>query len=259
MKIIDTHIHLDLKQFNHNLNDILDRARKSGITKFIIPCIETHKVAKILSLCENNKDIYFAAGTHPNYIESFNKVELENLIKHEKCISVGECGLDWFRIPTGADIKEVKFNQIRIFREQIELAIKYNKPLILHSRDTDEEMLSTLLYYKDSLPGGVIHCYVGSEKLLELEKYGFYFGIGGILTYSSAVDLRENVKKIPLNKIVLETDGPYLTPSQAKNRTKINEPSFIPYIIKDLSKILSIEENNLADICFNNTNKLFKF
>lgn len=253
--IIDTHIHLDLNHFNKDLDLVLKRAKERRVDKFIIPAIESNKMKRILEIVEENENIYFSAGQHPNYLEEFDIEAIEKLIAHPKCVAIGECGLDWYRIPKGANKEEIKEKQIKMFEEQILLSIKYKKPLILHSRDTDEDMINTLMKYKDSLCGGVIHCYVGSNKLLELLKYGFYFGIGGVLTYANAKELKMNLKKIPLNRIVLETDGPFLTPSGANE--KRNEPSFIPLIIKSMSNILGKDIKDIEEQTYKNSLKLF--
>lgn len=253
--ITDTHVHLDTKKFNKDIKEVLNRARNRGVQRFIIPAIESNNMKGIIELCEKNDDIFFSTGNHPNRPQDFDIKEIEKLISHDKCVAVGECGLDWFRIPKGARIEDVKKEQFELFEKQIQLSIKHNKPLILHSRDTDEDMVNTLLKYKDDLVGGVIHCYVGSEKLLELEKYNFYFGIGGVLTYKSAKDLRKNVKKIPLDKFLIETDAPYLTPEP--HRGKRNEPSFTREVLTELSKILNIEEELLERTIEDNTNRLF--
>jgi len=253
--ITDTHVHLDLKKFKNDLDKVLKRARNKGVGRFIIPAIESDNMDDIIKISEENKDVFFSTGNHPNYTHKFNLDKTEKYAVHPKCVAIGECGLDWFRIQKGTDIKEVKAKQIAIFEEQIKLSIKYKKPLILHSRDTDDDMVNTLLKYKDKLVGGVIHCYIGSEKLLELEKYNFYFGIGGIVTYKSAVELRKNIKKIPLNKILIETDAPYLSP--VPHRKERNEPGFTRNILTELAVLLEIDEKKLEDIITDNTNRLF--
>ena len=183
--MIDTHIHLDLKIFNKDLGQVIQNAKKAGVNKFIIPAIESNNMNNILEIVKEYKEVYFASGNHPNRMDSFNEFQIEGLLSHEKCVAVGECGLDWFRIPNGANIEEVKSQQKEYFRRQIELSIKYNKPLILHSRDTDDDMYNVLMEFKGKLAGGVIHCYVGSEKLLKLANEGFYFGLGGVLTFKN--------------------------------------------------------------------------
>lgn len=255
--IIDTHIHLDLNKFDKDLDETIKRAKDKGVDKFIIPGIESTKMNKIIKIVEKYKDVYFSTGNHPNHLDSFNIKEIEKHISHEKCVAVGECGLDWYRIPNGTNINDIKKQQIEIFEEHIKLSNKYKKPLILHSRDTDEDMFNTLIKYKDELVGGVIHCYIGSLKLLELEKYNFYYGIGGIVTYPSALDLRNNLKRVPFHKLLLETDGPFLTPKQKKGFR--NEPSYIPYIVDEMSKLLHIDKNILENKIYKNTERLFKF
>lgn len=255
--IIDTHTHLDLNKFNKDLDDVIKRAKEKGINKFIIPAIECTKMDKIIELSEKYDEIYFSTGNHPNHLDGFDIKIIEQYVSHKKCVAIGECGLDWYRIPNGANINDIKKKQIELFEQQIELSIKYNKPLILHSRDTDEDMFNTLMKYKDSLVGGVIHCYVGSEKLLELEKYNFYYGIGGVVTYQSAIELRNNLKRIPFHKLLIETDAPFLTPQQKKGQR--NESSFTPLILNEISKLLKIDKNVIENKIYKNTERLFNF
>jgi len=253
--ITDTHVHLDTKRYNKDINQVLERARNKNVQRFIIPAIDSSNMAGILELCENNKDIYFATGHHPNRLDNFNIDTIEKYVSHEKCVAIGECGLDWYRIQKGANIDDVKKAQKEVFELQIKLSIKYKKPLILHSRETDDDMVDTLMKYKDELVGGVVHCYVGSEKLLELIDYNFYFGIGGVVTYKSATELRENVKKIPFSRLLLETDGPYLTPEP--HRKKRNEPVYTVEVLNELSNILGIKKETLETVIDENTNRLF--
>lgn len=253
--ITDTHVHLDTKRFKKDIDETIKRAKDKGVTRFIIPAIESDNMEGIIKLAEEYNEIYFSTGNHPNRIDSFDIKEIERYVSHEKCVAIGECGLDWYRIPKGAKIEDVKKKQKEVFEEQIKLSSKYNKPLILHSRETDDDMIETLMKHKDILVGGVVHCYVGSEKLLELEKYNFYFGIGGVITYSSAVELRENVKKIPFSKLLIETDAPYLTPQ--KYRGKRNEPSYTREVLSEMSKILGISEPSLEKVIQENTDRLF--
>lgn len=251
--IIDTHVHLDVKKFSKDVHDVIARAKDRGVGKFIIPAIKSSDMLRILDLVEKYDDIYFASGNHPTSPDDFNIKEIEKLVTHEKCVAVGECGLDYFRV--SKNDKQAIYNQKIMFESQLELACEYKKPLILHSRDTDVDMYKSIYRYKDDLVGGVIHCYVGSKKLLELEKFGFYFGIGGVLTYNSAVELREEVKNISLERLLLETDAPYLTP--APNRNKRNEPAYTSDVLKELSSILKIDVNELETQIEKNTMSLF--
>jgi len=251
--ITDTHIHIDRKEYNSIREEMLNRSRKVGIERFIIPTVDSNKVSKIVELSENNNDIYFAIGHHSNTIEKINDKNITDLISHKKCIAIGECGLDWFRIKKGINKNEEKKRQIKLLKQQIFLSMESNKPLILHTRGAEKE-IAELLYEYNNLKG-VIHCYVGSKELLRLIEKGFYFGIGGVLTYKSAKDLKKNIKKIPIDKLVLETDGPFLTPEPY--RKKINESSYIPIILNELSNILGKNKIELEKIIEENTNRLF--
>ncbi len=250
---IDTHTHLDLKQLNHRLHDIVKDANENNVKKFIIPGIESTKLKKISQIASMYKDIYFAAGNHPNRLDSFDINQIRQYSHYEKCVAIGECGLDWFRIPKDADLNEIKTKQIDIFKKQIDIAISVRKPLILHSRDTDQEMYDTLKPYFGKVTG-VIHCYVGSELLLELTKHGFYVGLGGIITYPNN-NIVKILKNIPLDRIILETDSPYLTPKPFQN--KLNEPKYIKNIFEFLATQLNYEKSDLELIIECNTNNLF--
>ena len=253
--IIDSHVHLDTKRFNKDIDEVIQRAKDKGVNKFIIPAIESDNMDGIIKLCEKYDEIYFSSGNHPNRLDSFDMKNIEKYISHEKCVAVGECGLDWFRIPKGSNLNDIKKRQIEVFEEQILLSSKYNKPLILHSRDTDKEMMETLMKHKNILVGGVVHCYLGSENLLKLKDYNFYFGIGGIVTYKSATELRDNLIKVPLDRIIIETDAPYLTPGS--NRKLRNEPSFTPIIVKEVSILLNMSVEMTEKVTYENTERLF--
>lgn len=250
---IDTHTHLDLKQLNSRLHDIVKDANENNVKKFIIPGIESTKLKKISQISSIYKDIYFAAGNHPNRLDSFDINQIRQYSHYEKCVAIGECGLDWFRIPKNSDLNEIKNKQIDIFKQQIEISKTTKKPLILHSRDTDQEMFDTLKPYFGKVKG-VIHCYVGSELLLELTKQGFYVGIGGIITYPNN-NILKILKKIPIEKILLETDSPYLTPKPFQN--KLNEPKYIKNIFNFLAEELNFNKNDLESIIEYNTKSLF--
>lgn len=253
--ITDTHCHLDVKPLFQDVESILNDAREKGVSRFIIPAIESNNMEKIIYLVEKHSDVFFSTGNHPNRLDHFNEKEIEKFISHEKCVAVGECGLDWYRIPKSSNIEDIKEKQITVFKKQIELSIKYKKPLILHSRDTDDDMLSVLKPYGSSLVGGVIHCYVGSDKLLSLQKYGFYYGIGGVATYKSAKDLDRNLRRLPIERIVLETDAPYLTPEPYRGKT--NKPEYTVEVLEHIAKIKGANVNYLKSKIQENTNKLF--
>jgi len=165
--------------------------------------------------------------------------------------------LDYFRLPKDELQKEQeKKLQKDIFEKQLKLAVKYKLPVIVHIRDASRDSLELLLKYANDLVGGVLHCYNASEILLSLSKYNFYFGIGGVVTFKNAKKLVEILPKIPLDKLLLETDSPYLTPHPY--RGKLNNPSYTTHILEKMANILDIPKSELEKIIFDNTKRLFK-
>ncbi len=182
---------------------------------------------------------------------------MEKYINHPKCIAVGECGLDYFRLPDNEEEKKANIaKQKEVFIAQIEFAKKVKKPLIVHIRDASNDSRQILMDYDAKQVGGVLHCYNASEHLLPLSDYGFYFGIGGVLTFKNAKKLVEVLPKIPQDKLLLETDGPYLTPHPY--RGKRNEPLYTTHVADKVSELLNLSKNEVNKITTNNAVTLFK-
>ena len=257
--IIDTHCHLDSKVYDPDLDKILDEARNLGLKGFIIPGADINDLPKAAKIAHENSDIFFAAGVHPYDKESFSIEILRNFAKDEKCVAIGECGLDYFRLPKDESEKiKDKEDQKRIFLAQLDLAVELKKPVILHIREANEDSFNILKEYAPKLEAGaILHCYNASPLLLELCKFGnFYFGIGGVLTFKNAKNLVEILPKIPFNRIVIETDAPYLTPEP--NRGKRNEPAFTTFVAKKIAEILNLEFEVVCEKTSNNAKRLFK-
>ena len=254
--IIDTHIHLDDKRYNEDLNDVLIRAREGGVKRFIIPGADPSTLARAINIAESYNDVYFAVGVHPYDLETFNSLDFEKYVHHEKCVAIGECGLDYFRLEGSEEDKcKEKERQKSVFSAQIKLAKKYKKPLIVHVRDASRDSKQILLDCNASEVGGVLHCYNADSELLSLANDGFYFGIGGVLTFKNAKKLVNVLSKIPQEKLLLETDGPYLTPSP--HRGKRNEPLYTTLVADKMAEILEIELEKIKNITTNNALKLF--
>ncbi len=255
--IIDTHCHLDDGRYADDLDEVFKKAEKSGVKAFIIPGADLKTLPRAVAISENYKNCYFAVGVHPYDMDDFDIDKLKEYIVHPKCVAVGECGLDYFRLPKDESEKEeVKRKQKEVFIAQIELAREYKKPLIIHIREASSEAKKIIKEFADEKNGGVLHCYNASEILLELEKKNFYFGIGGVLTFKNAKKLVEIVPKIPLEKIILETDSPYLTPHP--HRGERNEPSYTALVLEKLAYILDINQNMLENRLFENSVELFR-
>ncbi|MDH5465371.1 MAG: TatD family hydrolase, partial [Thiovulaceae bacterium] len=207
--IIDTHIHLDNERYDEDLNEVLDRAREQGVKRFIIPGAEPKDLPKAQALSREHDDVFYSIGAHPYDIQHYDESYLLKFANDAKCLAVGECGLDYFRLPEDETEKQTeKEAQAVVFRAHIKLAITLNKPLIVHIRDASDDAKRILLEEGAGKVGGVLHCYNADEQLLSLADENFYFGIGGVLTFKNARKLVQVLEKIPKEKLLIETDGP---------------------------------------------------
>ncbi|MCX2682374.1 TatD family hydrolase [Campylobacter sp. MIT 21-1685] len=255
IKIIDTHCHLDNESFFDDLNELLIHSFKNGIAKIIIPGANMKDLPRARELSQRYEQIFFAVGVHPYELESFDEELFREFVQDEKCVAIGECGLDYFRLEGTQSKKELQVKkQKTCFIRQLELAREFQKPVIIHSREANADTFELLNFSKD-LQGGVLHCFNASKHLLELAEKGFYFGIGGVLTFKNARNLVEILPQIPREKLLLETDAPYLTPEPF--RGKRNEPLLTHYVARKMSEVLQIPHNELLELCFENSNNLF--
>lgn len=226
--------------------------------KVIIPAASLEDLPRAVQISQTYENVYFSVGIHPYDIKSFNIDELKKHISHPKCIAVGECGLDYYRLEGSEEEQQAeKQLQAEVFIKQIELSKEYKKPLIVHIRDASNDSLEILNKYASDELGGVLHCYNADSQLLVLAKKNFYFGIGGVLTFKNARKLIEVLPKIPLDKILLETDAPYLTPHPFRGTR--NEPAYTKLVCDKVAEILNIPTQEIEDLTTNNANKLFKF
>ena len=254
--IIDTHVHLDDERYRDDLDIVLKRAREGGVERFIIPGADPKNLTRAMEIAQNNSDVYFAIGVHPYDMEAFDAALFEKYINHPKCVAVGECGLDYFRLEGSDEEKQrEKEKQKEVFIAQIEIAKKYKKPLIVHIRDASRDSKEILLAHGAKEVGGVLHCYNADEELLSLAKERFYFGIGGVLTFKNAKKLLHALPKIPEDRLLIETDGPYLTPTP--HRGERNEPLYTTFVAKKMSELLEIQLENIEKITTQNALKLF--
>ena len=210
-----------------------------------------------IALAEKYEEVYFAVGIHPYDIDSYNEDTMNNYINHPKCIAVGECGLDYFRLPEDEIEKQENIKkQKEVFIAQIEFAKKVNKPLIVHIRDASNDSREILINHNAKQVGGVLHCYNASEHLLPLSEHNFYFGIGGVLTFKNAKKLVEVLPKIPKEKLIIETDAPYLTPHP--HRGERNDPYYTVFVAQKMAELLELTQSEIENLTTNNAKKLFK-
>ncbi|ALV24895.1 ssDNA/RNA exonuclease, 3' - 5' specific [Campylobacter iguaniorum] len=252
--IIDTHCHLDDERYASDLDDVISAATKENVKKLIIPGADINDLPKACKIAQTYENVFFAAGVHPYEVGGYDRAKLLEYAIHPKCVAIGECGLDYFRLPDSG-VDEYKARQKEVFIDQIKLACELKKPLIVHIRDANEDSLNILKEYQDSLVGGDLHCFNASPILLEL-KEKFYYGIGGVLTFKNAKKLVEILPQIPLNRLIIETDGPYLTPEP--HRGSRNEPKFTNLVAKKMADILNLTKEEIEEITTKNAHTLFK-
>ncbi|KLE03450.1 TatD family hydrolase [Aliarcobacter butzleri L353] len=208
-------------------------------------------------MAEKYNEVYFAVGIHPYDIDMYDENIMEKYVNHPKCIAIGECGLDYYRLPEDEEEKLANIKkQKEVFISQIEFAKKYKKPLIIHIREASNDSRQILIDYNAKEVGGVLHCFNASEHLLPLAEHNFYFGIGGVLTFKNAKKLVEILPKIPKDKLLIETDAPYLTPHP--HRGERNEPYYTIFVSSKMSELLNISDMEIQNLTTNNAKKLFK-
>ena len=246
--IIDTHTHLDNEKFIKDVDEVINRAIKNGVKKFIIPAADPKDLPRAIELAQKYDEIYFAVGVHPVDIDKFDEKLIINFINHPKCVAVGEIGLDYHWVK---DEKQ-RNKQIKYFHRQIELALEYNKPIIVHIREASEDSLKVLEKYPNIK--GVLHCFNAAEQLLRL-KNNFFYGIGGVITFKNARKLINIFPKIPKNRVVIETDAPYLTPHPF--RGKRNEPMYTVYVRDKIAELWGVDKKVVEEITTKNAKGLF--
>ena len=252
-QLIDTHTHLYVKSFKNDVDPVINRAREAGVSRFYLPAIDSSETDSLLQLEEKYPGICVAMmGLHPCSVKEDVETELknvENWLSKRKFVAVGEIGLDYYWDKTFID------QQKQAFHRQIEWALQYDIPIVIHSRNSIDDCLDIVGQHQKGKLKGIFHCFTESlnsaKKIMEL---GFYMGIGGVLTYKNS-GLAEVVKEIPMEYLVLETDSPYLTP--VPFRGKRNESSYLKYVAEKLADVKGISLEDVAKITTTNAEKIF--
>ena len=252
--MIDSHCHLDHEYLFKNLDQILIRSKEVGIKKILTICTTFESFDIIKKLVKKDIIIFGTYGIHPHEAKNY-KVTAETIAKkinmNEKIIGIGETGLDFYYNLSDKD------DQIQSFEEHIKASIKLNIPLIIHSRNAEDEMMEIFNKYKKNNLKILMHCFTGSKNFVEnLLDFNVYFSASGIITFNNSNELQEVFRFTPLEKTLIETDSPYLTP--VPHRGKKNEPSFVKFTAEKLAKIKNISSSDLAKITTTNFNRLFK-
>ena len=253
MKFIDSHTHLYLDDFKDDIGDVIDRAVSAGVEKFYLPAIDSTETQRLLDLERKFPGkCYAMMGLHPYSVKDNYKEELKTVkewLGKRNFAAIGEIGLDFYWDKTFTQ------QQYESFEQQIEWALEYNLPIVIHTRNAMAETIEVVKKYSAKGIKGIFHCFSGSHQdAMDIVSMGFYLGIGGVLTYKNS-GLAEVIKQVDLNSIVLETDSPYLTP--VPYRGKRNESSYIKIIAEKLAQIKNISVEEVALITTANAEGIF--
>jgi TatD DNase family protein len=252
-KIIETHCHLDYLK-DKPLIEILKEASLAGVEKIITIAVEPDNFDSVKNLAEEHEEIFFSQGTHPHDAKHSTTSSLaivKERCSHKKMVAVGEIGLDYHYNHSPQE------TQISVFKEHLEIAIEMNKPIVVHSREADEDMITILKEYAPRLQRkGVIHSFSSGPELAKIAiELGFYLGFNGIITFKKSQNVRDIVAICPLDRILLETDAPFLTP--VPHRGRENAPCNLPHILEKVAEIKNIPALEIAETCYQNSLNLF--
>lgn len=251
---IDTHCHIDGEEFDEDREAVITRAREAGVCKVMVPAIDLASSERIIKLCSQYPDyLYPMVGLHPEEVRADWREQLAAIKPYLEpgIIAIGEVGLDFYWS------REFEGEQQEAFEEQVRWSVETQLPLMIHCRKAQNELVAILKKYEKELPGGVFHCFTGNEieaqQLLQFDR--FVLGIGGVLTFKKSHLPEVLPKVVPLDRIVIETDAPYMAP--VPMRGKRNEPAFTQYVLQKLAESYGINEKALAEKTNANVQRIF--
>ena len=251
--LFDTHVHLNADQFEDDVEEVIANAKEAGVNRMVVVGFDEKTINKALELVEKYEFIYAAVGWHPVDAVDFEERHIEwikELSAHPKVVAIGETGLDyhWDKSP--------KETQKAAFRKQIQLAKEVKMPIIIHNREADNDVVEILKEENASEVGGIMHCFAGSLEIAEAcLDMNFYISFGGPVTFKNAKQTKEVAKAIPLDKLLIETDAPFLAPHPF--RGKRNEPAYVKLVAEEISRLKEITYEEVAEQTTQNANKLF--
>ena len=250
--LFDTHVHLNSKLYEEDLHEVIERAVEAGVTKMAVIGFDIPSSQRAIELAQQYEFIYAVVGIHPSDAKTVTDVtwpELIEMLKHPKVVALGEIGFDYYH--------DTSFNDIQrdVFMKQLEIAKKIDIPIVIHMRDSVQDTYEVLRDYAKGL-SGVCHCYSGDiEMLSKFLELGFYIGLDGPVTFKNAHSVHEIAKAVPLERLVIETDGPYLTP--APYRGKRNEPVYITYIAETIAQLKGVSYEEVCRVTTENALRLY--
>lgn len=253
--LIDSHCHLSSEEIYADLKNIMERAQRTGVTGFLNAGGKFDELPKQLEICDRFENVWTVTGVHPHDAVNYAGVSAEDVLKnteHNKVVAIGECGLDYFYDFAPRDV------QIKVFRQMIKAAQESRLPLIVHTREADDDTIELLREaYLQKPFTGEIHCYSSSLKLAEEAlKIGFYISASGMITFKNAETLRQSFKDVPLERLLVETDSPYLAPIPM--RGKVCEPAYVAITAKALAEVKGVSFEEICELTTQNFFALFQ-
>ena len=251
--MIDSHCHLDHDPLFGDLNEVLSRAKNEGLKKLLTICTSDESFKNIQKILDIDEIIYGTYGIHPHEAKNYKVTKndiIKNISKHPKLIGIGETGLDFYYNNSQKSV------QIESFKKHIEASLETDVPIIVHSRNAETETFEMLNKYRDKKPKILMHCFTGSYNFFKnMEKLNSYFSASGIITFKNSYDLQKTFSKIPNDRLLVETDSPFLAPIPM--RGKKNEPSYIKYTINKLAELKNVNVNEMINLTSKNFENLF--
>ncbi|MDO7485564.1 TatD family hydrolase [Peribacillus frigoritolerans] len=251
--LFDTHVHVNAEQFNEDLEDVIERAKEAGVNNMVVVGFDRPTIIRAMELIEAYDFMYAAVGWHP--VDAIDMTEedlqwIEELSNHPKVVAIGEMGLDYHWDKSPKDV------QMEVFRKQIRLAKKVGLPIIIHNREATADIVNILKEEEASRVGGIMHCFSGSaETALECINMNFYISLGGPVTFKNAKKPKEVAAAVPLDRLLIETDCPYLAPHPY--RGKRNEPSYVKLVAEQIAEIKQLTIEEVSQATTENAKKLF--
>lgn len=254
MMLFDTHAHLNAEQFDTDLEEVITRAKAEEVERIVVVGFDKPTITRAMELIEEYDFIYAAIGWHP--VDAIDMTEedlswIKELSSHEKVVAIGEMGLDYHWDKSPKDVQK------EVFRKQIALAKEVNLPIIIHNRDATEDVVTILKEEGAEEVGGIMHCFTGSAEVArQCMDMNFYISFGGPVTFKNAKKPKEVAKEIPNDRLLIETDCPFLTPHPF--RGKRNEPSYVKYVAEQLAELKGLTYEEIASITTENAKRLFR-
>jgi len=253
MQFVDSHCHINFPELAANMNDVLARMRENEVVSVLCVSVNLKDLPQVIALAEQYPHVYASVGVHPDYedVEEPDVQRLVELAKHPKVVAIGETGLDYYRLKGDLEWQRKRF------RTHIRASRQSGKPLIVHTRDASADTLRIMSEERADVVGGVMHCFTETWEVAEAAlALGFYISFSGIVTFKNATQLKDVAQRVPMDRILIETDSPYLAP--VPYRGKLNQPAYVKHVAEEVARLRGISLEEVASRTTENFERLFK-